>query len=242
MEKTTVAFAFRQKGLKILDHLLQVIYPRICPGCHIQAVHTNQSFCMDCYGELPFTDHFTSAENEVSRHFYGRANVSNAGALLYFRQNSIVQEVIHEIKYKRNQDAAYTLGLIAGQKIKESAIYSNVEVMIPVPLHPSREYRRGYNQSAVFGMGIREIAGIHQVDRALRKLKATDTQTRKDRFGRIQNMSDTIILSDHAEVFGRHVLLLDDVITTGATLEACIQSLSQGQPASISVLTIAVTI
>jgi ComF family protein len=242
MEKTTSAFAIRQKGIKLLDHLLQVIYPRICPGCHVTAVHEYHSFCMDCFSELPFTDHFTSAENEVSRHFYGRASLTNAGSLLYFRQDSRVQEIIHEIKYRRNKDAAYTLGLIAGHKIMESPLYSGTEVMIPVPLHASREFKRGYNQSAVFSMGIREITGIHLEDQALKKIKATETQTRKDRIGRVQNMSDTIKLAESSPVYGRHVLLLDDVVTTGATLEACIHSVFQGQPASVSVLTIAVTI
>jgi len=241
METTTKAIAFRQEILKLWDHVLQVVYPRICPGCHVTAVNGNHSFCMDCIGELPFTDHFLCPENEVSRHFYGRANLANAGALLYFRQESRVQEIIHDIKYRRNKDAAYTLGLIAGYKIRESALYSGIEVMIPVPLHPSREFKRGYNQSAVFGFGIREITGIHLDNHALKKLKASDTQTRKDRIGRVQNMSDTISLSDCSAVKDRHVLLLDDVVTTGATLEACIQSVFQGQPASVSVLTIAVT-
>lgn len=226
----------------VTTDLKQIVFPNICPACHKNSVSKENTFCFDCILMLPYTDHFEIENNQVAKHFYGRVQFKTAGALLYFRENSPVQHLIHQLKYKSNQNVGHVLGKIAGEKLLSSVLFHGIDFTIPVPLHPSKEYQRGYNQSTVFGKGIYESSGIPIYSEILKKIKKTESQTGKSRTGRVENVKESIVLTNPEIVKGKNILLLDDVITTGATLESCALVLAKGQPKSISILTIAVAV
>ncbi|MFZ1705680.1 MAG: phosphoribosyltransferase family protein [Saprospiraceae bacterium] len=223
----------------LLWDLKNVMFPDICPGCEENILPKSRLLCTECLMQLPFTDHFDIAENKVAAHFYGRLPLRSAAGLLYFQEGGFVQDILHSFKYKGNKNVGRVMGQLAGEKLLLSAHFRHIDVIIPVPLHPDKEYVRGYNQSLVFAEGISTVTKIPTLAKVLTKPKKNESQTGKNRVARVKNVSETYALNSMDYIRGKHVLLVDDVVTTGATLEACGLLLCQASPASISVLTIA---
>jgi ComF family protein len=223
----------------ILSELKNVIFPNVCPACQNNVVPDNRLICTQCQFELPFTDHFEYKDNKVASHFYGRVKLESAAGLLFFSENSLVQDIIHSFKYNHNKEVGVVFGKITGEKMLMSPLFRNAQVIIPVPLHPRKEYIRGYNQSFIFGEAIARTMKINIYKDVLIKVKSNDSQTGKNRIQRVRNVFETYALKKPDIIKGKHVVLVDDVITTGATLEACIQILSEAQPSLISVVTLA---
>jgi ComF family protein len=188
--------------------------------------------------KLPKTNFHTQADNPLAKVFYGRAELNAAAAYCHFQTGNMVQTLVHELKYKGKKELGTHLGKWYGHELKESPLYNMVEVVLPVPLHKRKLKKRGYNQSAYFANGLAQSMGVHFMEDGLTRVKDTETQTNKSRYERWENVKDIFQVNRKAELAGKHVLLVDDIITTGATVESCVHTLANAQVASVSVASI----
>jgi ComF family protein len=219
----------------MLNELLSVFFPHLCAGCQQPLIKGENHICTDCVVNLPFTDHYRHEDNAVEKLFWGRARVNAAMSLLYFNKGNRVQRLLHQLKYKNNQEVGLMLGHLLGSKIKLSRRFIGVDVVIPVPLHPKKLKKRGYNQSEFIAKGIAEELGIPISTTMLTRSINNPTQTNKSRFERFENVTDVFTVMGTEEVKSKHVLLVDDVITTGSTLESCINILTKSGQFQVSV-------
>ncbi len=180
-----------------------------------------RNLCTNCLYDLPYTDFHLFSDNKVAKQLWGRLPVSGVMAMLFFKKGSHVQTMIHRLKYNGKMELGFQLGQMLGARLLQSSLYKEIDLIIPVPLHKRRERVRGYNQSKCIADGVGEALGIQVLSGVLTKLKATDSQTRKGRFSRYENLKSVFQITDSSVLMNRHVLLIDDVITTGATLESC---------------------
>ena len=222
-----------------MNDLLGLIYPRNCLICQNRPMHIASYFCQRCTSELPFTDLHNYKNNELSDHFWGRSNIETGTALFYFYPESRVQQILHEFKYKGRVQLGEFLGSQFGELLINAPLYKSVDLIVPVPIHSSRKRKRGYNQSEIFAKGISEQMNIPIENSALIRYKQTATQTRKDRRSRIRGLMDTIRVQQTSKISGKHILLVDDVITTGATLSVCANKLLEASEVKISIACIA---
>jgi ComF family protein len=173
--------------------------------------------------------------NPVEKMFWGRLPLVKASAQYYFRKGSMVQDLVHELKYKGNKEIGIYLGQLMGNSFTLVNYLANVDALIPLPLHPVKQRKRGYNQATTLCEGLAKTTGIPIYEGVARRKKHTDTQTKKNRLERWENMKDNFELVNKAAIEGKHVLLVDDVVTTGATLEACGQALMKAQNLQLSI-------
>lgn len=195
--------------------------------------------CTFCMYHLPKTNFHIEEDNTVIRLFWGKAPVHSAASLFYFYKKGRVQQLIHRLKYKGQKDIGIFLGDFYGRELLKSPLFNTAEYIIPVPLHPKKEKTRGYNQSEIFASGLSQSMKIPVDARTLIKKSATETQTRKSRFGRWENVNEVFEIRESGHLANKHVLLVDDVITTGSTIESCILHLSKIPGVRISVASIA---
>jgi ComF family protein len=224
----------------LIDDFISLLFPRICAACGNSLWKQEETVCLSCEFHLPRTNFHLSLENLVSRLFWGRVNLESAAAYLYFNKGNKVQRLIHQLKYKGRKDIGIYLGRQYGQHLRYSPFFQTVQLIVPVPLHTKKLMQRGYNQSEQFAIGLGESMKIPVDPDAICCRKETETQTKKSRFRRWQNVADIFEVKDPGSLAMKHVLLVDDVITTGATLESCIRALSSIHGIRISVATIAV--
>lgn len=223
------------------ESLLHLLFPKLCAGCGSELMRNQQQICLDCINELALTNFFLRESNPVEKMFWGRLPYVAAGSLVYFNKQSVIQRLLHLLKYKGKKDVGRYFGRLMGESIMQGGRFEDVDLLIPLPLHLSREKRRGYNQSAVICEGIAEIMGRPVFTSAVERKRKTETQTRKSRNERWDNMAGVFELKDKDLLNNRHVLLVDDVITTGATLEACGLELLKAQNVRLSVASLAYT-
>jgi ComF family protein len=222
-----------------LADFVALLFPELCPACNASLVANEHIICSDCRYNLPYTDFHLQADNIVAQQFYGKIKVEAAYALYYFNKGGNVQNMMHHFKYNGMHKIGNVLGSIAGSQLKQNAIFNTVDYIIPVPLHKSRLRKRGYNQSASFADGIAEkLSAAVELDNLIRVV-ATDTQTHKSRFARFQNMQQVFTVADPEKLAGKHILLVDDIVTTGSTLEACGIELLKVPGLTLSIATIA---
>lgn len=222
----------------IKDSLLHLFYPHVCAGCGTDILTAGSHICVQCIHNLPFSGFEKMDNNPVEKILSGRVRFNKAAALLYFTKHSALQHIMHGFKYKGNKDLGHQLGLIMGNYMLESRRFRHLQALIPLPLHESRERKRGYNQAEILCNGIAEILHLPVITHAVKRLSATETQTKKSRIERWQNMEGKFMLADEREVADKQVLLVDDVITTGATLEACAVALSEAKGTGINIATL----
>ena len=221
----------------IKESLLQLFYPHVCAGCGSDALTPESQLCVKCIHGLPLTGFEKHAFNPIDRSLAGRVRFINATSQLYFNKESLVQRLMHEFKYRGNKSLGQQLGVMMGVQLQESGRFGNVEALVPLPLYETRLKQRGYNQSAVLCQGIQEVLGLPVIEGAIERPLFTETQTKKNRVERWKNMEGKFRVIDPALVQNRHVLLVDDVITTGATIESCASELvNAGALVSIATL------
>jgi ComF family protein len=218
---------------------ISLLYPRLCAACGNTLWVREEVICTYCDFHLPKTFFHLDPENPVHRIFWGRIPLEGACAMYYFQKGNRVQQMIHELKYRGRREVGVTLGRKYGLDLKSTPFIANAGIIIPVPLHYKKQRKRGYNQSEVFASGLSFSLGIPMDARILVRTRASETQTRKSRFSRWQNVSEIFRVEDPATLLDRHVLLVDDVITTGATLEACAAALMSVPGVRISIAAIA---
>ncbi len=222
-----------------LADFVSLLFPELCQACKANLVAGEELICTECRYSLPFTNFHFKPDNMVAQQFWGKINVEAAYALCYFVKGGRLQHLMHQFKYKGVKKIGNLLGNIAGDQLALNAVFKTAEVIIPVPLHKSRLRKRGYNQSMFFAEGIAEKLHIPVSENNLVRARATETQTHRSRFSRFQNMQEVFMVSDPEKLKNKHVLLVDDVITTGSTLEACGAELLKIEGLKLSIATIA---
>ncbi|MDX6747477.1 phosphoribosyltransferase family protein [Polaribacter sp. PL03] len=227
--------------MKLLKDLFLLFYPEICANCNEQLLQNEKIICTFCRHDLPLTHFKSFTENKVSKIFYGRVTIEKAYSLLFFRKESITKNLIHELKYKGNEEIGVFFGNWLGEMLAHNKEFSTVDCIIPVPIHLKRKKIRGYNQVTKFGDCLSKHLNIPLNEAVLVRKSSTKTQTLKARFERFNDLETKFSLTDITALKNKHILLIDDVITTGATLEACSLELLKTSGIKISILTMAYT-
>ncbi|MEO5906213.1 MAG: phosphoribosyltransferase family protein [Saprospiraceae bacterium] len=220
-------------------NMLALLYPPLCASCGIQRPLDNHIFCLDCLHELPETGYHLHPQNPFEKHFRGRIDLKAGAAFLYFSRGGGTQRLLHQIKYNNQPDLITMIGRWYGKQLLQSELWSDSDVVVPVPLHWKKQRKRGYNQSAVFGDGIAEAMNIPCPKNVLKRITHNKSLTGMKRFDRVETIGSSYILSNPKPVRHKNVLLVDDVLTTGSTLEACANALAIAQISSLKMVTIA---
>jgi ComF family protein len=195
--------------------------------------------CMRCRITLPRTNYHLSETNPVSKHFWGKTHITYATAFLYFHKGDRVQHLIHQLKYKGDKEVGQVIGNLFGNALMNTNTFTQAHLLIPVPLHNSRQHARGYNQSEMLALGIAKAMGIPVKNDVLYRKQKTETQTRKRRYNRFENMYDVFEVRNADIYKNHHFLLVDDVITTGSTLVSCADKLLTIEGAKVSIAAMA---
>lgn len=224
---------------KVLRSLFSLFYPKLCLACGEGLPVGEDYICLPCQYKLPKTDYHLTADNDFTARFWGRVPLHSGAALYHFHKGGRAQRLIHQLKYKGQRTVGVRLGEWYGLQLREADLFKTVERIVPVPLHPKRQHFRGYNQSAAFAQGLSTTMGVPW-SKSLRRPTYTQTQTRKSRLERFDNVATAFELVNASHMTQQHVLLVDDVITTGATLEACAHELLKVPGLKLSMATIAI--
>lgn len=225
--------------IEYIKSLIHLIYPDLCIACNKRTTDINDSFCLDCYTELPFTNDIDLKENDFKDHFKGKIQICFATSLFYFVKTGVVQDIIKQLKYHGKDNYGIKLGQLFGITFQSSELVKSIDIIVPVPLHKKKEAKRGYNQSRKFGEGISTILNLPLSNGNLIRVKNTLTQTKMNNDARIRNMQNAFYVMNPGEFVNRHVLLVDDVLTTGSTLLECAVTLKDIPGITISMATIA---
>lgn len=213
--------------------------PHRCPGCGRMMDDAQTCICLRCIAGLPATGFFQQPGNPVEMLFWGRTPIDAAGSLFFFTRGSSMQSILHALKYKGNRKLGIRMGKLLGNTIARSNRFRELDGVIPLPLHSERLRMRGYNQSACIAQGVSLSVAKPVWEDVINRLRKTDTQTKKNRIDRWTNLSGGFNLTRPERITGKNILLVDDVVTTGASLEACAHTLLQAQPAKLYIATIA---
>lgn len=222
-----------------IQSFLQLLYPNLCVSCNNNLVEGERYLCLGCQFVLPETNNHLKKENEVEKTLWGRIPFERAFSFLFFNQHGMTQKLLHELKYKGNEELATFLGEIYAERIKKTIENHRIDSIVAIPLHNSKLRKRGYNQSLAFANGLSNHLQIDNLSEALVRTIATDTQTKKSRTERWKNVSSIFKVEDGSVFENRHILLVDDVITTGATIESCAREIIKSSNCTISIASIA---
>jgi ComF family protein len=227
--------------MTIAEDLLSLFFPKICFSCNRSLYRNEECICTQCIYHLPKTGYRLRDENPVTRLFWGRVPVQSAASYLLFSKGGKVQDLIHQFKYEGKKEIGITLGKLYGKHLAESFSSSGIDAIVAVPLHHKKEKKRGYNQAEVFGEGLSIELAKPIINKALERISLSETQTRKSRFSRWKNVEQVFQVRDSSQLEGKHILLVDDVVTTGSTLEACANKILELRGTKVSVASIAYT-
>lgn len=225
-----------------MHHFISLFYPRLCESCNNALLIHEDTICTLCLTRLPQTKFHTQAENPVTRTFWGRVVIENAASMFYFQKGSNIQHLVHKLKYKGKYNIGIYFGKLYGHQLAKTELFGAIDYIVPVPLHPKREKKRGYNQSYMFAKGLSESMKRPVDIKTLIRTTASETQTKKTRFRRWENVKEIFTVTNFSHMENKHILLVDDVLTTGATIEACANKLSVIPGIRISVVSIACSV
>ncbi len=225
--------------IKFFDHILSLFYPRLCVGCGEALQHHENLLCTHCSLHLPETNYHREHDNPLKLIFAGRIPVEEVASYMFYKKGDAVQHILHNFKYKGVKEIGALLGLQYGQQLIQEARFQQIDYIIPIPLHQKKQRKRGYNQSEWIAKGLSEGMGISYLNEVLVRAQFTETQTKKSRFNRWENVKEVFQVRQGERIEGKHLLLCDDVLTTGATIEAAATQLLQIEGVRISVITLA---
>lgn len=211
----------------MLVDFFNLIYPRLCSACSQPLLKNEELLCIKCQYSLPKTNFHNHKENDVSKLFWGRIPIETAAAYYRFSKKSKVQHLLHQLKYKDNKEIGRLVGKLYGYELKTSPHFQEIDVIIPVPLHPKKLKIRGYNQSEWIAKGLSESMKTPLNNTDLYRTEHSQSQTKKGRYNRWENVGSIFAVKNENELKGKSIMLVDDVITTGATIEACATPLQQ---------------
>ncbi|WP_198554689.1 ComF family protein [Flavobacterium sp. ALD4] len=223
----------------MLKYILNLFFPPVCIGCNSFLLTNEKVICTLCRHHIPLTNHHLNPENEAFKKFYGRIPLEYASAFLYFHKKGIVQEIIHKLKYKGHQEIGSVLGNWYAEDLKEKTTVKTADIIIPVPLHKKKLRERGYNQVTTFGLALSKELDIPYNDSLLFRTTYSKTQSKKNRLDRSEGIDAVFDVYFNDRDHDKHYLLVDDVITTGATLEACSRALLKIPGARVSIVCMA---
>jgi ComF family protein len=224
------------------DDFISLLFPRLCHGCGNHLMRNETLICTECFVIIPRSGYHLIPDNPVEKIFWGRCAISKAAAFSFYTRDSRIRSLIHHLKYKGVKEVGYELGRIYARSLKSSGFLDDIDIIVPVPLHPVKKRQRGFNQSDIISQGISEVSGIPFDTGLLIRKTVTKTQTRKSRFDRWTNVQDIFSVKDYEKLRGLHILLVDDVITTGSTIEACANEILKAEKTKVSVVALAFSV
>ncbi|GHT12365.1 amidophosphoribosyltransferase [Bacteroidia bacterium] len=226
---------------EVFFDFFQLLFPNRCEACGTHLVKGEQEICLHCQQQIPKTHYWQQKGNIVEQFFWGRVPIETASSFFHFSKGSKYRKLLHNLKYNHSPQIGVALGSLYGAELKALPHYADLAAIVPVPLHPKRFKHRGYNQSERIGYGLSQSMQVPMFDDAIVRARYNETQTKKNREERLQNVQNIFAASNTVQhLQGKHVLVVDDVLTTGATLEVCIQALLQSVDCRVSVATLAV--
>jgi ComF family protein len=227
--------------LQLFRDVQQLFYPNICCGCGRALPQSILNLCIQCQYDLPYTNFILQRGNPVEKIFAGRIPVYFAHSTFYFSQKGIIQQLIHHLKYKNNTDIGIYLGKKLGESLLLSPYTSTFDFIVPMPMHPKKKFIRGYNQAEIISTGIGEVTGVPVLNQTVIRKQFSGTQTKKKRIERWLNVENSFEVKEPEVIYNKKVLLVDDVITTGASMEACGKSILEVQGTEIALASVAYT-
>lgn len=227
--------------MQFLKDICSLFYPKLCTCCKNSLIHNEILICTTCRHDLPIICYTDFKKNKITSIFYGKVPIEKANSLLLFQKEGKVKELIHELKYRGNQEIGTLLGKWIGSILLSKNIFDDIDIIIPVPLHKKKKRKRGYNQLTTFGESLGKMLNKNYEENILIRTSSTKTQTFKNRIERFSNTSTKFSLVNKEAIENKHILIIDDVITTGATLEACCLELQKAKGVKTSILTMAFT-
>ena len=232
-----------QKFVSVLKDFTHLFLPHYClAGCGNDELDADEQLCFQCIQSLPETGFFNSFDNPVEKIFFGRTKIQHAGAAYYFTKDSLLQYLIKQLKYRNNKEIGYALGRLVGLQLLDSERFSSIDALIPLPLNSKKEALRGYNQAAIICEGIASVLQKPILTKAVKRIYFTETQTKQNRLQRWQSMQHVFTVKNKELLRNKHILLVDDIVTTGATLEACASVMNEVENCVVSIATVAYTI
>jgi len=225
--------------MKWFKHFLDIIYPRTCEACGEALLGGENLICMNCMIDLPRTNSHIQRLDKVSNRFWGKIPVTDTVTFMKFSKKGKVQKLLHELKYRNKPEVGKYLGKIYGVDLKAVGFNKKIDLIIGVPLHPSKLVQRGYNQADCIAEGLSEALEVPFETSAVKRLVHTDTQTKKSRIERFQNVENIFEVIDTEKIKGKRIAIVDDVLTTGSTLESLGITLLNADAKEISIVTIA---
>lgn len=232
--------SFRQEIRFSAYSIFYFFYPKLCLACNYAAPPIDQWLCLSCKLKLPKTNFHLSKDNPFTERFWGKVKIEAGAAFYFFKKGGRTQALIHNLKYKQRSQIGVILGNIYGKELLKSPHFKDIEIIVPVPLHWKRLRKRGYNQSDVFAEGLSETMGIPWIKDGLCRNENSESQTKKSKISRLENVMRVFEIKNRKKLEGKHVLLVDDVLTSGATLEACATKILEVHGTKVSLVTIAV--
>ena len=224
----------------LLNDLVSLFYPRYCLVCGHSLLRNEHFICLYCHCNIPKTNYHINKRNPALDLFSGYTQVNEVTSYLFFEKQGITQKLIHSIKYYGNKELASYLGRTAAFELKATGCYASIDAIYPIPLHPKKEKRRGYNQSEWIAKGFSSVYGINPERKYLIRTTDTQTQTRKSIYERHVNVEKIFEVTMPEYFYGKHILLIDDVLTTGATISACVDAFSTVPDVKISIFTLSI--
>jgi len=221
------------------DDFISLLFPRLCYACGNHLLRNENLICTECYILIPRTNFHEDNNNPVAQLFWGRCLIEKAAAFSYYNKGSRIRTLIHNMKYKGIQEVGYEMGRIYGLSLKDSGFTGDIDVIIPVPLHPSKKRVRGFNQSELISSGISDVSLLPVDFSSLARISVSATQTNRSRYDRWTNVEGIFRVTDPQAIAGKHILLVDDVITTGSTIESCTNELCGIEGVRVSVVSLA---
>lgn len=225
----------------MFENLINVLFPKVCLGCNSHLLSNENVICTVCRHEIPLTNHHLNPENEAIKKFYGKIPVEFAATLVYFHKKGIVQDMIHNLKYRGHEEIGTVLGEWQAEQLKTLPVLNAFNEIIPVPLHKKRLKERGYNQVSSFGLALSKKLKINYNPNILSRSVYSKTQVKKNLLNRTEVLEHIFEVNFSEKDHNKHFLLIDDVLTTGSTLEACGRELLKIPGAKISVVCMAMS-
>ncbi|MFZ0280379.1 MAG: ComF family protein [Bacteroidales bacterium] len=224
------------------DDFISLLFPRLCYGCGNHLLRNEKLICTECFVVIPRTNYHLKADNTVAQLFWGRCMIERAAAFSFYTRDSRIRKLIHQLKYKGVKEIGIELGRIYALSLKSSGFLDGIDLLIPVPLHKSKKRKRGFNQSELICTGISDVTGLPTDILSLVRMNVSKTQTKKSRYDRWTNVEGIFRVTDELRLKNKHILIVDDVITTGSTIEACVNEILKIEDTRVSVAALAFSV